>query len=83
VEAYSTLASIFTVLSFLAFVGIVLWAYGAGRARSFEEAANEPFVLPDEVQGGSLRTLTPGPSPVARGADSARPRRDASNGELR
>ena len=80
-ETYSTLASIFTVVSFFAFVGIVFWAYGAGRKRSFEQAANEPFVLPDEVQGGSLRILTPAFSPAAREAGSTRPRRDASNGE--
>ena len=48
-DAYSTLASIFTVLSFVVFVGIVFWAYSARRKRSFDAAANEPFVLPDEV----------------------------------
>jgi cytochrome c oxidase cbb3-type subunit 4 len=82
-EAYSTLASIFTVLSFFAFVGIVWWAYSARRKHSFEEAANEPFALPDEAQSGSLKTVTPGSSPAVRGAGSARPRRDASNGEPR
>jgi cytochrome c oxidase cbb3-type subunit 4 len=49
-EAYSTLASIFTVLSFFVFIGIVFWAYSARRKRSFEEAANEPFALPDETE---------------------------------
>jgi cbb3-type cytochrome oxidase subunit 3 len=49
-EAYSTLASIFTVLSFFAFAGIVFWAYSARREPSFAAAANEPFVLPDEME---------------------------------
>jgi cytochrome c oxidase cbb3-type subunit 4 len=47
-EAYSTLASVFTVLSFVVFLGIVFWAYSARRKPSFEQAANEPFVLSDE-----------------------------------
>jgi cytochrome c oxidase cbb3-type subunit IV len=58
-EAYSTLASVFTVLSFLVFAGIVFWAYSARRKGSFDEAANEPFALPDEVDlrdGGARRT---------------------------
>ena len=82
-EAYSTLASIFTVLSFFAFVGIVFWAYSARRKHSFEEAANEPFAIPDEAQHGLFRTVSRGSSPAARGADCARPRPDALNGESR
>ena len=47
-QTYSLLASIFTVISFAAFVAIVLWAYSARRKPAFEAAANEPFALPDE-----------------------------------
>jgi cytochrome c oxidase cbb3-type subunit 4 len=54
-DAYSTLASIFTVLSFVVFVGIVFWAYSARRKRSFDAAANEPFALPDEAEPRSGR----------------------------
>ena len=67
-EGYSTLASIFTVLSFLVFIGIVFWAYSARRERSFEDAANEPFVLPDETE---------------RRSESVPHRRRDSNGALR
>lgn len=68
-EAYSTLASVFTVLSFVVFIGIVFWAYSARRKRSFEEAANEPFVLPDETE--------------RRGEPVARLQRDALHGAPR
>ncbi len=52
-EAYTTLASVFTVLSFIVFVGIMFWAYSARRKRSFDQAANEPFALPDEMRDTS------------------------------
>jgi cytochrome c oxidase cbb3-type subunit IV len=67
-EAYSTLASIFTVLSFVVFVGIVFWAYSARRKRSFDAAANEPFALPDDAELGE---------------HIARVRRDTSDGARR
>jgi cytochrome c oxidase cbb3-type subunit 4 len=40
--------NVVTVLSFLTFIGIVWWAYGARRAEAFEAAANLPFA--DEMQ---------------------------------
>ena len=45
---YSILGSAFTVISFAVFIGIVLWAYSGRRQRAFDEAANEPFALPDD-----------------------------------
>ncbi|HMM53790.1 MAG TPA: cbb3-type cytochrome c oxidase subunit 3 [Candidatus Desulfobacillus sp.] len=50
------LRSIVTVLSFVTFVGIVLWAWSGRRRQAFDEAANLPFneeELPDE--GGRRR----------------------------
>lgn len=32
-----------TVVSFLVFVGIAIWAYSRRRQRDFDEAANLPF----------------------------------------
>jgi cytochrome c oxidase cbb3-type subunit 4 len=52
-EIYPTLASAFTVISFLLFIGIVAWAYSSRRSKAFEAAAHEPFALPDETGGGS------------------------------
>jgi len=46
---YSILASATTVLLFVAFLGIVAWAYSSRRRAAFEEAANAPFALPDEA----------------------------------
>ena len=42
-------SSVFTVLSFVVFVGIVIWALSKRRKRAFDEAAREPFALPDET----------------------------------
>lgn len=58
---YSTLASICTTLSFLAFVGIIAWAYSGRRKEPFEAAAQEPFALPDESEG--TRSQIAGVSP--------------------
>jgi cytochrome c oxidase cbb3-type subunit 4 len=38
---------IVTVLSFVAFVGIVFWAYSRKRKRDFDEAARLPFTGKD------------------------------------
>lgn len=55
---YSVLGSVFTVLSFFVFIGIVLWAYSSRRKQGFDEAARDPFALPDETEGLS-RARTP------------------------
>ena len=47
-SAYSLLGVATTVLAFVAFLGIVAWAFGSGRRQAFDEAANAPFALPDE-----------------------------------
>jgi cytochrome c oxidase cbb3-type subunit 4 len=41
------LRSIHTVLAFLCFIGIVVWAYSGRSKRRFEEAANLPFTEED------------------------------------
>jgi cytochrome c oxidase cbb3-type subunit 4 len=49
-EAFlNLLGSATTVLSFAAFVGIVVWAYSKRRREAFEQAANAPFALPDDA----------------------------------
>ncbi len=48
---YSFVSIAATVLSFLAFLGIVAWAYSRRRKAAFEEAANAPFALPDDTGG--------------------------------
>ena len=77
-EAYSTLASIFTVVSFVVFVGIVRWAWSARRKPSFDAAAVEPFALPDEAG-----TVTPGPSPRGRAEPAERASRVIPDGARR
>jgi cytochrome c oxidase cbb3-type subunit 4 len=39
----NTLRSLATVVSFITFLGIVVWAWSRRNARDFEEAANLPF----------------------------------------
>ena len=45
---FDYLGSATTVVSFVAFIGIVIWAYSSRRKAAFEEAANAPFALPDD-----------------------------------
>ncbi|HXX86344.1 MAG TPA: cbb3-type cytochrome c oxidase subunit 3 [Casimicrobiaceae bacterium] len=58
-EIYSMLASVLTVISFVLFIGIVLWAYSSHRKKAFEAAANAPFALDDDAPGPSKRELLP------------------------
>ncbi len=48
-QIYSMLASAMTVISFFVFIGIVAWAYSKHRKKPYEEAANAPFALPDDL----------------------------------
>jgi cytochrome c oxidase cbb3-type subunit IV len=45
------LHSIMTVVTFITFLGIVIWAYSRKRKSAFDEAANAPFALPDDADG--------------------------------
>ncbi|WP_068545564.1 cbb3-type cytochrome oxidase subunit 3 [Thalassotalea crassostreae] len=45
---YGTLRGIFTVLIFVLFIIIVLWAYNKKRKTSFDEAANSIFDVNDK-----------------------------------
>ena len=38
-----TVRGLGTILVFVAFIGVVLWAYNGKRKSSFDEAANLPF----------------------------------------
>jgi len=49
-EIYSALGSVFTLISFVVFVGIVAWACSSRRKQAFDVAAQEPFALPDETE---------------------------------
>lgn len=44
----SDLRTIVTTLSFVAFLGVVFWAYNGKQKKRFDEAANLPFVDADE-----------------------------------
>ena len=43
------LRSLFTVLSLVIFVGIVLWAWSGRQRQRFDEASRLPFVERDEL----------------------------------
>lgn len=38
-----------TVISFVAFIGILVWAYSGGARKSFNEAAMLPFIDDEDV----------------------------------
>jgi cbb3-type cytochrome oxidase subunit 3 len=50
---YSIVSIATTVLTFVIFIGIIVWAYGRGRRGAFAEAANAPFAIPDESNPAS------------------------------
>ena len=39
----NTLRGLGTVFAFVAFVGVVIWAYSASKKKDFDEAAQLPF----------------------------------------
>ena len=40
---------VITALSLISFIGIVVWAYGPGNKKRFEEAAKLPFADDDRA----------------------------------
>ena len=57
-----------TAVVFIAFIGVVLWAYSSKRKSSFDEAANLPFADEDDEQ--------PGHDKPAASQDTAESRQD-------
>ena len=49
-------SSVFTVVAFVSFVGIVAWAYSTRPRQRFDAAANAPFAVPDELDHVPART---------------------------
>ncbi|HEX5865678.1 MAG TPA: CcoQ/FixQ family Cbb3-type cytochrome c oxidase assembly chaperone [Casimicrobiaceae bacterium] len=49
---------VITVLAFVAFVGIVFWAYSRKRKHEFDEAASLPFTENDLDQSTGTRKET-------------------------
>lgn len=45
--------SIFTVIVFVSFIGIVWWAFSAHNKGKFDEAANLPFADDDDVNSNN------------------------------
>jgi cytochrome c oxidase cbb3-type subunit 4 len=43
------LGALTTVVAFVAFIGIVAWAWSRRNKKRFAAAAREPFALPDEL----------------------------------
>ena len=54
------LHSIMTLITFITFIGIVIWAWSSKRRPEFEEAANAPFALPDDADGPMNTTAARG-----------------------
>ena len=54
------LRAVMTVVSFVAFLGIVLWACGRERKRTFDDAARLPFTDEPAELSATLRTAKDG-----------------------
>ncbi|TCO81241.1 cytochrome c oxidase cbb3-type subunit 4 [Plasticicumulans lactativorans] len=52
-DLLTTIRSVFTVLMFVSFVGIVLWAWSARSRRRFDEAAALPFADEERARASS------------------------------
>lgn len=50
-QIFDNASSIMTVVSFLTFVGIVLWTYALKGKRDFEQAASLPFADEEQHNG--------------------------------
>ena len=57
-ETQTILHSIMTLVAFITFVAIVIWAYSRKRKSAFEAAANAPFALPDDAEGPDKNATT-------------------------
>lgn len=49
---FTDMQSLFTLLSFATFMGIVIWAWSGKRRQDFEEAASLPFMDEQETREG-------------------------------
>ncbi len=47
--------SIWTLVLFLVFIGIVVWAWSHRQKKRFDDAANIPFKDEDDRRGGNNR----------------------------
>jgi cytochrome c oxidase cbb3-type subunit 4 len=56
-DTATLLHSIMTVITFVTFVGIVIWAWSRKRTSEFDAAANAPFALPDDAEGPDTNAI--------------------------
>jgi len=69
----NTLRVILLVLCFIAFLGIIWWAYGGRRKSRFEEAAQLPFNEEKLISGTPDKDTTTIRSTIDSGPDTNRP----------
>lgn len=48
-DLVNELRSVITVVAFIAFIGIVVWAYSRRRKEAFDEAARLPFTEDEDL----------------------------------
>ena len=53
---YAIIGSIFTVVVFVSFIGVVLWAYSKRSKAAFDEAANLVFDDEPQAQAGKQQS---------------------------
>jgi cytochrome c oxidase cbb3-type subunit 4 len=50
-DGQTVIGTVMTVVAIVIFAGIVWWAYSGRSKQRFEQAAQEPFALPDTAEG--------------------------------
>jgi cytochrome c oxidase cbb3-type subunit 4 len=50
-DLLNELRSAVTVVAFIVFIGIVVWAYSSRRKKAFDEAARLPFTEDEDLPG--------------------------------
>jgi cytochrome c oxidase cbb3-type subunit 4 len=51
----ATIGSIFTVIVFVSFIGVLIWAFSGRNKKSFDEAANLPFADEEQEKQSSTK----------------------------
>jgi cytochrome c oxidase cbb3-type subunit 4 len=51
-----TIGTIFTLVVFISFIGVVWWAFSRRNTKRFEEAANLPFADEEQQQADTNKT---------------------------
>lgn len=73
------LRSLMTLLCFVGFIGVVLWAYSGRQASRFEEASRLPFA-DDDMQRRTIEAIEPDSNTESHSHSAESHQKDQSHG---